>query len=267
MASLPERNELLEKSLSYHVLLPNSSTHWPNSSTVDKSEPRSTSCYLMDDIIVSGRNAQGHLVDLQRLLQRLQDRCLRYRLYRCEFARTFVEYLSHRLTQNGVEKGHKVDTMKKVPQPSNVTKLRAFLCGIQFYAKFMPDLGPILNHLIVWRGKMSLEIGFRRSNRLFLISRKCCPFNGAKFCYFRLFLPTLVRLSRSFRPFRFCQLNTKSEKSWTVSHKQEPCHIQNGIQLYELTNTTYNSQWSSNLGSIECIDQRTLRKRHWHFLL
>ena len=72
-----------------------------------------TAVYL-DDILVSGRDAEDHLKNLRRLLQRLQEKGLRCRLEKCQFAQPFVEYLGHYLSQDGIAKGPKVDDVLKI---------------------------------------------------------------------------------------------------------------------------------------------------------
>lgn len=92
----------------------------------------------IDDILVSGKDADDHLQNLRRLLQRLSEKGLRGRLEKCSFARPWVEYLGHILSQEGIAKGHKVDDVLKMPPPSDVSSLRSFLGSVQFYAKFLP---------------------------------------------------------------------------------------------------------------------------------
>ena len=78
----------------------------------------------LEDILVSGENAVDHLENLQQLLQRLEGHGLRCRLEKCSFAQPYVEYLGHKLTQRGVEKGCKVDAVKNMPEPTDISSLR-----------------------------------------------------------------------------------------------------------------------------------------------
>ena len=100
----------------------------------------------LDDILVSGENAVDHLENLQQLLQRLEGHGLRCRLEKCSFAQPSVEYLGHKLTQR-VEKGCKVDVVKSMPEPTDVSSLRSFLGSIQFYGKFIPNLSTLTRPL------------------------------------------------------------------------------------------------------------------------
>ena len=99
------------------------------------SDLKGVAVYL-DDILVSGENAEDHLHNLHQLLQQLQDKVLRCRLEKCQFAQPSVEYLGHTLSHRGIAKGGKVDAVLKMPQPSNVPSLKSFWGSIQFYGKF-----------------------------------------------------------------------------------------------------------------------------------
>ena len=81
----------------------------------------------LDDILVSGIDAEDHLSNLRRLLQRLQDKGLCYRQEKCHFAQPYVEYLGHLLSQLGIAKGPKVDAVLKMTAPTNVSRLKTFL--------------------------------------------------------------------------------------------------------------------------------------------
>ena len=74
----------------------------------------------LDDILVSGANANEHLQNLRALLQRLQEKGLRCRLEKCDFAQPSVEYLGHTLSRQGVSKGSKVDAIVKMPPPTDI---------------------------------------------------------------------------------------------------------------------------------------------------
>ena len=63
----------------------------------------------LDDVLVSGASADEHLQNLKRLLQCLHEKVLRCRLQKCQFTQAKLEYLGHVLSQNGIEKGSKVN--------------------------------------------------------------------------------------------------------------------------------------------------------------
>jgi len=97
----------------------------------------------LDDILVSGKDAEDHLANLRGLLTRLHDKGLRCRQEKCLFAQSSVEYLGHTLSREGICKGPKVDAVLQMPPPTDVSSLKSFLGSVQFYAKFIPDLATL----------------------------------------------------------------------------------------------------------------------------
>ena len=101
----------------------------------------------LDDILVSGANAEEHLRNLKNLFQRLQDKGLRCKKEKCEFAQPSVVYLGHTLSRHGIAKGAKVDAILQMEPPTNLAELRSFIGSVQFYGKFIKDLATILEPL------------------------------------------------------------------------------------------------------------------------
>ena len=58
----------------------------------------------MDDILVSGNNAQDHLDNVRALFRRLNEKGLRCNQEKCIFAQQSVEYLGHTLSKDGFAK-------------------------------------------------------------------------------------------------------------------------------------------------------------------
>ena len=110
------------------------------------SDLKGVAVYL-DDILISGDNAEDHLNNLRALLTRLQEKGLRCRLEKCVFAQPVVEYLGHLLSNKGIAKGPKVDAVKQMPRPQDVSTLKSFLGSVQFYGKFLPNLSTITEPL------------------------------------------------------------------------------------------------------------------------
>ena len=81
---------------------------------------------------------KDYVNNLRRLLQRLQGNGLRCKQEKCQVARTWVEYLGHTISQEGIAKGPKVNDVIKMAPPTDVSSLKSFLGSVQFYAKFLP---------------------------------------------------------------------------------------------------------------------------------
>jgi len=128
----------------------------------------------LDDILVSGASADEHLQNLKRLLQRLHEKVLRCRLQKCQFAQTKLEYLGNVLSQNGIEKGSKVNDVLLMPPPHDVSSLRSFLGSVQFYGKFLPPhastvaepLHRLTRKDVSWRWESEEDHAFQRLKTL-----------------------------------------------------------------------------------------------------
>ena len=123
----------------------------------------------LDDILVSGDNADDHFNNLKALLTRLNEKGLRCRREKCTLAQPMVEYLGHMMAHEGIAKGLKVDAVIKMVKPDNVSSLKSFLGSVQFYGKFLPDLSTVTEPLyqltrrnIPWRWGAEEEAAFQQ---------------------------------------------------------------------------------------------------------
>ncbi len=123
----------------------------------------------LDDILVSGSSAKDHLTNLRRLLQRLEEKGLRCRLAKCTFAQPSIEYLGHKLSKEGIAKGPKVDAVRSMPPPTNVSELKSFLGSVQFYGRFLPNLATVAEPLhrltqkrVTWKWGAEEQNAFQR---------------------------------------------------------------------------------------------------------
>jgi hypothetical protein len=62
----------------------------------------------------------------------------------CIFTVPSVEYLGHIIDKNSLHPSpSKVQAIKQVPQPTNVTELKSFLGLVNYYHKFLPNLSTL----------------------------------------------------------------------------------------------------------------------------
>ena len=108
-------------------------------------------CYL-DDILVTGRNTEEHLCNLEEVLKRLAAEGITVRSDKCKFLGKQVQYLGHIVDKQGIHTdSQKVQAICDAPSPENVQQLRALLGLINYYGKFIPNLATVihpLNHLL-----------------------------------------------------------------------------------------------------------------------
>lgn len=105
---------------------------------------KGTICYL-DDILVTGKNREEHMENLENLFKILEDNNLKVRLNKCEFFKKQISYLGFLISKEGLQKNmEKCEAIVKAPQPKNLTELRAFCGLVNFYGKFIPNLASIM---------------------------------------------------------------------------------------------------------------------------
>ncbi|UYV81127.1 K02A2.6-like [Cordylochernes scorpioides] len=81
-----------------------------------------------DDILITGKNDQDHLKNLECVLQRIQEAGLKLRKDICSFLAPSLEYLGHKIAKEGLQPlPSKVEAIQAAPSPTNLTELRAFL--------------------------------------------------------------------------------------------------------------------------------------------
>jgi len=95
----------------------------------------------LDNIIITGRNDEKHLQNLETVLTKLYEAGLHLKLSKCSFMSVSVEYLGHRIDDQCLHPTQaKVQAVKDAPVPTDVTKLKSFLGLINYYRKFLLDL-------------------------------------------------------------------------------------------------------------------------------
>ena len=146
-----------------------------------------TICYL-DDILVTGKNDDEHLRNLEEVLRRLQQNGLRVKPAKCSFMQSSVEYLGHRIDAEGVHTTtRKVDAILKAPTLSDVQQLRSFLGLLHYYGKFIPNLSSLLHPLnkllkanSPWRWSQKCEDAFRQAKNKLIEAPVLAHYDGTK---------------------------------------------------------------------------------------
>ena len=102
----------------------------------------------LDDILVTGKNTEEHLTNLDEVLSRLENAGMRLKQAKCKFLLPEVEYLGHIITKDGLKPSDsKLTAVSKAPVPKNVSELKAFLGLVNYYGKFLSHLSTTLSPL------------------------------------------------------------------------------------------------------------------------
>jgi len=98
------------------------------------------SAYL-DDVIIPGKGMEDHKRRLFAVLKRLEDAGLKLRLDKCKFGQTSIRFLGKIIDASGQRPDpEKLQTIRDLPLPEDISQLRAFLGAINWYGNFIPGL-------------------------------------------------------------------------------------------------------------------------------
>ncbi|EYC07814.1 hypothetical protein Y032_0068g142 [Ancylostoma ceylanicum] len=130
---------------------------------------RGVATYL-DDILVCGRTEQEHTENLLALFGRIPEYGFTVRLEKCSFAKAEIRYLGFIVDKNGRRPNpEKIDAIKGMVEPKNVSHLRAFVGMITYYAAFMPTMkdlrGPLdalLKKDVKWEWTSKQQLAFEK---------------------------------------------------------------------------------------------------------
>ncbi|CAK1585814.1 unnamed protein product [Parnassius mnemosyne] len=104
--------------------------------------------FLLDDILITGKDDAEHLDRLHQVLQRLQDAGLTLQKNKCSFFKDEISYLGYVINRNGLKKSpEKVKAILEAPIPTNVNQLQSFLGLVNYYRGFVPNASSILSPL------------------------------------------------------------------------------------------------------------------------
>jgi len=94
-------------------------------------------CYI-DDVIIFSNTPEEHVKHLQQVFGRLQAWGLRLHHGKCRFFHDQLPYLGHMITPGGLGvQEAKVEALKRIPVPKDVSRLRAFMGLANYYRRFV----------------------------------------------------------------------------------------------------------------------------------
>ena len=129
---------------------------------------------FLDDIFIFSRTEEEHLQHLDRVLTRLAENKLFLKPSKCEWMRSEVEFLGHRIGREGLTVDpDKVRVVRDWAPLQDVADVRSFLGLAGFYRRFIPDFGRVAAPLteltketVAWRWGDAEQRAFAELKRL-----------------------------------------------------------------------------------------------------
>ena len=128
-----------------------------------------TLAYL-DDVLVFSETYGDHIHHLNKVFERFQKASLKIKLSKCQFFKTHLHYLGHRISANGLEPlPEKLKAIKNLPPTKNVDEAGHILGLLGYYRSFILAFADITlpitsllkkNTPFVWSDKCQLALEY-----------------------------------------------------------------------------------------------------------
>lgn len=99
---------------------------------------------ISDDILVFAKTQEEHDKNLAAVLQRADEKNLRFNDSKCEFDKQNLSFYGHVFSADGISPcPKKIEAIKSLKPPTNVSELRSYLGMITYCGRFIKDLATL----------------------------------------------------------------------------------------------------------------------------
>ncbi len=112
----------------------------------------------LDDLLICGKDIHSHLTNLETVLRTLQEAGLKAKLAKCEFVKSQISFLGHKVDGDGIHTmDDKISAIKSFPSSKTVENVRSFvgLCG--YYRSFIDSFSKMASPLTHLRKHVSFH--------------------------------------------------------------------------------------------------------------
>lgn len=138
---------------------------------------------LLDDIRIAGKTISELLERLELVLKKLHEHNIKINMEKCDFFHDKIEFCGYVIDKFGLHKNNKkIEAIKDMPRPQNVSEVRSFIGFVSYYSHFIPNVSKILQPLHNLLQKETKFIWSEACEKAFLeaknefISDKCLTF-------------------------------------------------------------------------------------------
>jgi hypothetical protein len=94
--------------------------------------------FYVDDILIYSESYEEHLAHVDSVLNKLTKAGFTINIEKCQFCKTEVKFLGHRIDKNGVSADNeRIKAILHYPAPQNSKQLRQFLGICNFHSRFI----------------------------------------------------------------------------------------------------------------------------------
>ncbi|VDI74336.1 Hypothetical predicted protein [Mytilus galloprovincialis] len=140
---------------------------------------------ILDDMVITGKNDREHLVNLEKVMKRLEMYNLSVNKEKCKFFKDEIEFCGHKIDKHGLHKTEdKIKAILDTPEPQNVTQVRSILGLMNYYHKFLPNISSVVRPLhrllekdAKWDWNEECKVSFKRAKDLVTSEQVLCHYD------------------------------------------------------------------------------------------